>query len=336
MPFVLIRWPLALALVIGAAGCGSGAGERSQGVVTVGGSSSLHTLSAALAAEMAAIRTGVRITVEASGTVGGLRRLCAGELDVAGASRPIAADEAERCRLEGVTLIGIPIARDGVAVVANPASAVPRCMTLDELRRLWEPASEIERWQDLRPAYPAERIRLFGPGPGSGTFEFFTRIVVGRTGASRSDYDRSSDYNLIARGVGGNPWATAYFGSASFAANRERLRAVAVDTGFGCVLPTAEAIADGRYSPLARELHLHVAEAALNRAAVRDFLLYYIDRAAGLSSETGYVALPPAAYARSRALIVARAGRDSRDAASRPSSDRSGTIPGLRRRGEEP
>ncbi len=294
------------ALLAGA--CLGGVEGRGDGVIEVGGSGSLRALSAAVAEDLAAVRPGTRIAVRSSGTVGGLRRLCSGELDVAGASRLIATAEAERCRAAGIRFLSIPIARDGVAVAANPASAFPLCMTLDELRRLWEPASEIARWQDLRPAYPAERVRLFGPGPGSGTFEFFTRVVVGRTGASRSDYYPSNDHNLIARGIGGNRWAAAYFGSASLAANAERLRAVAVDTGFGCVLPTVESIADGRYSPLTRDLRLYVAESTLARAEVRDFLLHYIDRAAGLGRETGYVALPEAAYARSRALIAARGG----------------------------
>ena len=281
---------------------------RDTGVVSVGGSRSLSPLSEAVAESFAAARPSAQVTVGASGSGGGFRRLCSGALDVVGASRPISTAESERCRRAGLRYLAFPIARDGLAIVVNKANAAAQCLTLEELRRLWEPASAVARWRDLRPAYPAETIRLYGPGPGSGTFDSFTSVVVGRPGASRTDYYQTDGDNLIAHGVAGDRWALGYFGSASFAANMDRLRAVAVDTGFGCVLPTDEAVSRGAYSPLSRDLFLYVADETLARPEVYDFVLHYVTTAEHLSTLTGYVPLPPAEYARSRALLAATRG----------------------------
>lgn len=303
MPRGSVGTAAALLLIPLLASCGD-----DREVVSVGGASSLYPLSEAVAEDYAAARPDARITVEATGSVGGLRRLCSGELDIAGASWPISSAESERCRVAANGYLAIPIVRDGIAIVANQANAVTACLTLDELRRLWEPFSSVATWRDLRPAYPAEEIHLFGPGPGSGTFDFFTSVVVGRPGASRADYYQTAADNLIAHGVAGDRWALGYFGSAAFAANRERLRTVAVDTGFGCVVPTDEAVSDGRYSPLSRDLYLYVANSTLARPEVYDFIHHYVNAAARLGTLAGYVPLPPAEYARSRSLLEGAMG----------------------------
>ncbi len=271
----------------------------------VDGSSSLYALSVAAAADLAAVRPGARIAVGMSGTVGGLRRLCDGGIDVAGASRPISTAESARCRAEGLEYLAVPVARDGVAIVVNAASnAALQCLTLGELARLWEPSSAVRSWRDLRPAFPAETIRLFGPGNDSGTFDFFTNVVVGRPGASRVDYYRTEDDNLIARGVAGDRWALGYLGSAAVGADRARLRTLAVDTGFGCAFPTEEAVSDGRYSPLSRDLYLYVSLASLARREVHQFVRHYVASAERLSRPAGYVPLPAAEYERGLAELA--------------------------------
>lgn len=292
------------------AACSGGDGGAGR-VVRVGGSSSLYPLSVVVADDLAAAHPEARLVVGISGTAGGLRRLCEGEIDVSGASRPISTAESARCREVKMEYLEVPVARDGIAIVANPANTAARCLTLDELARLWEPSSSVRRWRDLRPALPAETIRLFGPGSDSGTFDFFTNVVVGRPGASRVDYYQTEDDNLIGRGVAGDRWALGYLGSAAVGTNRTLLRTVAVDTGFGCVLPTEAAISDGRYSPLARDLYLYVALASLARPDVYDFVQHYVESAERLSRTTGYVALPAAEY--DRALeVLARARPESR------------------------
>ena len=279
------------------------AGDGGDGVVTVGGSSSLYALSEAVAESFAGIRPGFRVTVGFSGTAGGLRQLCDGEIDIAGASRRISTAEAARCRAMGFPFLEIPVARDGIAIVVNPANTGVDCLTLEELTRLWGPAGEVRTWRDLRPAFPDETIRLFGPGPDSGTFRYFTSVVVGRPGASRADHYQSEDDGLIARGVAGDRRGLGYFGSAAYASHRETLRAVPVDTGFGCVDPTREAVADGRYSPLSRDLFIYVGVTSLAREVVYAFADHYLFAAAMLTAETGYVPLPPAEYVRGRAVL---------------------------------
>lgn len=273
--------------------------------VVVGGSGSLHPLSEAVAESFVGTLPGRRLAVGYSGTAGGLRRLCRGEIDISAASRRISAMEADACRAAGFRYVEIPVARDGIVLVAHPSNTVVDCLTLEELRRLWGPSDDVRSWRDLRPDYPDERIRFFGPGPGSGTFRYFTEVVVGRPGASRSDHYQTANDDMIARGVAGDRWGLGYLGSAAHMHNRDRLRAIAVDTGFGCVPPSAEAVADGRYSPLARELYLYVGTSSLARDDVFDLVAHYLDMAARLGPELGYVALPEAEYGRSRAVLAA-------------------------------
>ena len=280
-------------------------GPDTGATVVVGGSSSLYPLSEAVAESFVEARPGYRVTVGFSGTAGGLRRLCEGELDIAGASRTISTAEAAECQASGFGYLRLPVARDGIVIVANPENAVVDCLTLEELRRLWGSPSRVRSWRDLRPAFPDETIRLFAPGPDSGTFHFFTSVVVGRPGASRSGHYQTEDDDLIARGVAGDRWGLGYFGSAPYSRNRERLRAIPVDTGFGCVAPTPEAVADGRYSPLARELRIYVGVASLARDEVYALAEHYLEAAATLAAETGYVPLPAVEYARSRAVLKA-------------------------------
>jgi len=283
-------------------------------VLVVDGSSSLYPLSEAVAEAFAAEHPGSRVVVRVSGTGGGLRRFCEGEVDIAGASRAMTSAEAARCAAAGIRYLAVPVARDGVALVASLANDAVGCLTLTELRRLWEPESRVHTWRDLRPAFPAEKIRLFGPGNDSGTFRFFTRVIVGRPGASRADHYQTEDDHLIARGVAGNPWALGYLGSASYAAGEESVRALAVYAGFGCVHPTPAAIGDGSYSPLARDLYIYVSNVYRNMYKstenVYTFAEHYVSASAALAEEVGYSPLPPAEYARNLALLaVARSSR---------------------------
>lgn len=297
------RDPLGLLALVTACTVATQAGCGAPGRVAVGGSSSLYALSEAVAESFTGVQPDSRVTVGFSGTAGGFRQLCDGEIDIAGASRRISATEAARCSALDFAFLEIPVARDGIVIVANPANTIVECLTLEELTRLWGSAGEVRTWRDLRPAFPAETIRFFGPGPDSGTFRLFTSVVVGRPGASRADHYQSENDDLIARGVAGGRWGLGYFGSAVYTRNRESLRAVPVDTGFGCVEPTPEAVADGRYSPLARDLFIYVGVDALTREEVYALVEHYLSAAATLAVETGYAALPAAEYTRGRAVL---------------------------------
>ena len=294
--------------LIAVAGCAADSGGG-RGVLVVDGSSSLYSLSEAVAEEFAREHPGSRVVVRVSGTGGGLRRFCEGETDIAGASRPMTSAEAARCRAAGIGYLAMPVARDGVAMVTNNANESVGCVTLAELRRLWEPESGVATWRDLRPAFPAEKIRLFGPGSDSGTFRFFTTVIVGRPGASRAGHYQTEDDHLIARGVAGNRWALGYLGSASYAASENLVRALAVDAGFGCVHPTPAAIGDGSYGPLARDLYIYVPNMYRKMYKISEnvyrFAVHYISASVVLAEEVGYAPLPAAEYARSLALLAA-------------------------------
>ncbi len=288
------------------AGCSAGEGDG--GSVLVGGSSSLHPLSEAVAEDFAREHPGSRVVVRVSGTAGGLRRLCEGEVHVAGASRPMTSAEAARCRSSGIGHLAIPVARDGVAVVVNAGHHEVGCLTLSELRRLWEPGGGVTTWRDLRPGLPAERIRLFGPGAASGTYHFFTAVVMGRAGASRADHYQTENDHLIARGVAGSRWSLGYLGSASYSAGEDRVRALAVDTGFGCVHPTPATIGDGSYGSLARDLYIYVSDMYndMHNNLYR-FVVHYVSVSRALAAEVGYAPLPPAEYERSLERLASAA-----------------------------
>jgi phosphate transport system substrate-binding protein len=238
----------------------------------------------------------VRVTVGYSGTGGGFKRFCAGETAVSNASRPIKESEAELCRQNGIEYDEVQVAIDGLAVVVNPAMTFVECLTTDELRRMWEPNSTVQRWSQVRQGFPDQPIKLYGPGTNSGTFDYFTEAVMGQAGASRPDYTASEDDNVLVQGVEGDRSAIGYFGYAYFIENEGRLRALAIDGGSGCVAPTPESVRGGQYSPLSRPLFIYVNRAAMQRPEVAAFVRFYLEQAETLVPEVGYVPMEPARY----------------------------------------
>jgi len=262
----------------------------------------------AVAEEFRETRPTVRVSVSISGSGGGFTRFCAGEIDIANASRPIDRSEAAACAANGVEFSAIPIAWDGLSVVVNPKADFVECLTLDELARIWRPGSTVTSWSDLRRGWPDQEITLYGPGTQSGTFDYFTEVVTGARGASRSDYQASEDDNVLVQGVAGDPDALGYFGYAYYAENMDDLRLVAVDGGEGCVQPSEQTIAEGRYTPLARLLYVYVRSGALERPEVREYVTHMLQQAPELVPVTGYRALTSEQYARSLQELEAPVG----------------------------
>jgi phosphate transport system substrate-binding protein len=279
--------------------CGSGdqtapAGGSSSESIQVDGSSTVFPLSEAAAEAFTASQTGgARVTVGESGTGGGFRKFCRGETQVQGASRPIMAEEMAACAAAGVEYVEVPIAFDGLTIVVHPSNPV-RAVTIDELRRIWEPAAErtVMNWRQVNPRWPDMAMPLFGAGTASGTFDFFTEAVVGTAKSSRTDYTPTEDDNVTVQGVLGTPGGMGYFGYAYYEQNRERLAALSING----VLPSPETIASGAY-PLARPVFVYFNAEALRRPQVRRFAQYFVANAGRLAPEVGYVALPDAAYA---------------------------------------
>jgi phosphate transport system substrate-binding protein len=263
----------------------------SQAQVRVDGSSTVFPITEAVAEEFAKVRKDVRVTVGISGTGGGFKRFAAGELDVADASRPIKQKEIDACLAGGVAFIELPVAYDGLSIVVNPKNTWVDHLTVAELKRIWEPGSQVTKWSDVRAGWPDRAIKLYGPGADSGTFDYFTEAIVGTARASRSDYQASEDDNTLVMGVAGDQDGLGYFGFAYFEENAERLELVPVDGGSGPVLPSIETIKTGTYAPLSRPLFIYVRKSA--RPEVKEFVQFYLDNAPELAGEVGYVPLSP-------------------------------------------
>jgi phosphate transport system substrate-binding protein len=283
------------------AACGGGdragtAGERG-GQVSMDGSSTVYPISEAVAEEFMAANEGkVRVTVGLSGTGGGFKRFCAGETDISNASRPIKDSERELCAGSGVEYIEVPVASDGLTVAVNPANNFLQCLTVAELKKIWEPGSTVKRWSDVRAGLPNREIKLYGPGTNSGTFDYFTEAINGKEDASRADYTASEDDNVLVQGVEGDVEALGYFGYAYYKENATKLKAVGIDSGAGCVLPSEETVRNTTYKPLSRPLMIYVSKAALQRPEVNAFVKFYLENAAELVPQVGYVALENAKY----------------------------------------
>ncbi|MDT8435856.1 MAG: PstS family phosphate ABC transporter substrate-binding protein [Gemmatimonadota bacterium] len=281
------------------AACGGGGDAASgglTGMVTIDGSSTVFPISEAMAEEFQIANPGVRVTVGISGTGGGFKKFCAGETDFSDASRSIKESEQELCAENGIEPIEIPVAWDGLTVVRHPANDWATCMTVDELKRLWQPGSSITRWNEIRPEWPDLEIELYGPDTDSGTFDYFTEAIVGEEDASRPDYTASADDNVLVVGVEGDRGSLGYFGFAYYEESADKLGAVAVDNGDGCVLPARETIETGSYAPLSRPMFIYAKRASLERPEVRAFLEFYLENAGVLVPEVGYVPLSAERY----------------------------------------
>jgi phosphate transport system substrate-binding protein len=276
-----------------------------SGRIIVDGSSTVWPIMVAAAERFGESASNVIVEVEFSGTGGGFRRFCTGASDVQDASRPITPAEEASCQAAGVQYAVFPVAYDGITVTVNPANTWVDCLTVEQLRAIWEPEQPESSWNQLDPAWPEAKIELYGPGPDSGTFDYFTEAIVGEVDASRTDYVPSENDLDLVEGVASQPNALGYFGFAYYEESAQRLRPVAVNSGAGCVLPSRETIADGSYAPLSRPLYLYVNHASLTRPEVQAFVRFTLDQATELVDMVGYVPLPEADYAADRAELEA-------------------------------
>ena len=304
-------------LVLGAFLCGCtgnsaapSGGPRESDLIQIDGSSTVFPVTEAVAEDFqASMRGAVKVTVGRSGTGGGFKKFCRGEIDISNASRPIMEEEMEVARKNGIGYIELPICFDALTVTVHPENTWATTLTFAELKKIWEPAAQgkIMRWSDVRPEWPNEPIALYGAGSDSGTFDYFTEAVVGKAKSSRGDYTPSEDDNVLVRGIEGDKYALGYIPFAYYEPNAARLKAVAVDRGDGKpVLPSAASVVDGSY-PLARPLFLYISEKSAKRPQVRAFVEYYLTNAAQLAAEVKYPPLPSAAY--EMALERFRTGR---------------------------
>ena len=271
-------------------------------VVQIDGSSTVYPITEAVAEEYQLSQQGkVRVTVGVSGTGGGFKKFCRGEISISNASRPILDEEMVNCKAAGVEFIVLPVAFDALTVAVNPGNTWLQSITVDQLKTMWAPEAQgtVLNWNQVDPSWPDQPLKLFGAGADSGTFDYFTEAVVGKAKSSRGDFTASEDDNVLVTGVASDPNAMGFFGFAYYRENTDKLRAVPVKATADSagVLPSLETVIDGTYVPLSRPIFIYVnAKDVAERPEVRAFVDYYLKESKPLITEVGYVPLPDNAY----------------------------------------
>jgi phosphate transport system substrate-binding protein len=272
--------------------------------ITIDGSSTVGPISEAMAEEFQKSKGNqVRVTVGVSGTGGGFKKFCAGEITITGASRPIKPTEVEACTKANLEYVELPVAYDGLSVVVHPSNEFAKTITVAELKKMWEPEAQgkITKWSQVNPAWPDKEFHLFGSDVDSGTYDYFTQAIVGKEHSSRGDYSPNSDDNVLVKGVTSDPMALGFFGYAYYKENADKLKSAAIDdgkddNGKGGIQPTPETIVNGTYQPLSRPIFIYVSKTAATRPEVSEFIEFYLTKGKGLVAETGYIPLPDRAY----------------------------------------
>jgi phosphate transport system substrate-binding protein len=271
---------------------------NSQGAPTIkiDGSSTVFPISEVAAEEFQKSKSGsIKVTVGVSGTGGGFKKFCSGQTDISDASRPILTKEVEACRAKGIRYIELPIAYDALTVVVNPENTWASSLSVEQLRKIWEPGAQgkITNWNQINSRFPNQPLKLFGPGSASGTFDYFTEAVNGKAKSSRTDFTASEDDNVLVNGVSKDKGGMGYFGMAYYEANKSKLKALKI----GGVLPSAETVKSGKYTPLSRPLFIYVNATAASKPHIKEFVSFYLKNAATFATQTRYVSLPDGAYA---------------------------------------
>jgi phosphate transport system substrate-binding protein len=269
-------------------------------LVKVDGSSTVFPVTEAVAEDFQKAKKGsMKVTVGISGTGGGFKKFCRGETDISNASRPILKSEMEECKKLGIEYYELPVAFDALTVVIHPKNTFIKQLTVAEMKKMWEPAAQgkVMRWNQVNPTWPDQPLKLFGPGADSGTFDYFTEAIVGKSKSSRGDFTASEDDNVLVQGVSRDVNGLGYFGYAYYIENKGKLKAVPIVNDKGKpVEPSMDAVLAGTYSPLARPIFIYVNAKSLAKPEVREFTEYYMKHGAKLAKEVKYVPLPDKAY----------------------------------------
>jgi len=287
--FTLSGLIAAFALV--GAGCGGDDdGGGGGGTITIDGSSTVGPFATRASEDFRGENPDVRITVGVSGTGGGFERFCAGETDVSDASRTIDEDEVALCEESGVEYVELRVATDALTNIVNSQNDWATCLTVEQLSAIWKPGSTVSNWNQVDPSFPDSPLKLYGPGTDSGTFDYFTDVINGEEGASRTDFSASEDDNVIVQGVSGDEGGLGYLGFSYYEENQDKLKALEVDGGQGCVAPSVEAAQNDTYTPLSRPLFMYVKTSALtDNESLADFMRFTLENAQSIAQESRVV-----------------------------------------------
>jgi phosphate transport system substrate-binding protein len=272
---------------------------QAAALVKIDGSSTVFPITEAVAEDFQKAKRGaVNVTVGISGTGGGFKKFCRGQIDIVNASRPILKKEMDECTASGVQYVEMPVAFDALTVVINPRNDWSKNITVEELKKMWEPAAQgkITKWNQVNTSWPDETFKLYGPGSDSGTFDYFTEAVVGKAKSSRGDFTASEDDNVLVQGVASDKNGLGFFGFAYYIENQKKLRAVGVDGGKGPVLPSVKTVEDGSYQPLSRPIFIYVNIKSADKPEVKEFVEFYMKNAIPLVKEVKFFSLPPQVY----------------------------------------
>ena len=274
-----------------AAASTSESGGDLSGRIQADGSSTVGPYTTAAAEAFGSVEPGVQITVGVSGTGGGFERFCRGETDLSNASRAIKDEEIAACEKEGIEYVEFQVANDALTVVVNTENDWAKCLTVEQLKTIWNTGSKVGNWKEVDPSFPDQELNLFGPGTDSGTFDYFTDEINGEEGASRSDYGASENDNTIVTGVTGERGGLGYFGFSYFEENQDTLKALEIDGGDGCIAPSVETAQDGSYKPLSRPLFIYAKKESFAKPEVEAFVRYMIDNEIQIAESSQYVPL---------------------------------------------
>lgn len=274
--------------------------KQYKGRISIDGSSSVYPITEAVAEEYRNEHSDIRVTVGISGTGGGFNKFSRGETDISNASRPIKASEIKACTENNIQFIEIPVAYDGLAIVISKENDFVDYLTVDELRKMWEPAAQkkVVSWKQIRAGFPDLPLRLYGAGTSSGTYDYFTEAVVGTAKSSRGDYTASEDDNVLVQGVSRDKGGLGFFGLAYYEENKSKLKLVAIDAGKGKgpIYPSDSTVRMGTYAPLSRPEFIYIKLQSANLPVVQEFVSFYMANAPTLVKEVGYVPLPDEVY----------------------------------------
>ncbi len=290
---------IAALLTLAFAGIAASSSSIADTIVKVDGSSTVYPITEAVAEDFQKLKkNAIKVTVGISGTGGGFKKFCRGETDISDASRPILAKEMEICREAGIQYVELPVAYDALTVVINPQNDWAKALTVAELKKIWEPGAQgkLKSWKEVNPAFPDVPLKLYGPGADSGTFDYFTEAVVGKSKSSRGDYTASEDDNVLVQGVSRDKGGLGYFCFAYYIENQKKLKAVSIDGGKGPVMPSPEAVENGTYAPLSRPIFIYVNAKSMEKPEIMEFVEFYLKNAPKLVKEVKYVPLPQKAY----------------------------------------
>ncbi len=276
------------------AAVGEGASTEDTGRIQIDGSSTVKVITAAIAEEFEGKFSDIKVALKVTGTGTGFKEMIAGRIDIANASRPVKDSEKADCEKNGIELLELKVALDGLTVCVNKENDWVDSITVAQLKKIWEPGSTVKTWKDVDATWPDIAISLFGAGEESGTFDYFTEVINGKEDAMREDYSPSADDNVTVTGVSGDKGGMGFFGCAYYFANQDKVKALRIspteDAAAG-VEPSQETVKSGAYKPLARPLFIYVKKSSLARQEVRDFVHFYLTEGHQQVSKVGYVDL---------------------------------------------